>query len=182
MKGYTDKSFSSIPSKGFADEQLLISQRDSGYKRLVENEAESLLTKIGIRSEFPDWKKNCQRWFVAKLIPKILEDNMTNIKELNRIIGYFDKRLHEYEFILKLDQGQRTENISQKSYSPLITIDDLLNYEESVQKGGPLWPSSQLTLPDIARAHQDLSFLMRTRRQLERYFEIEGFRNFEVRQ
>ena len=170
-----------MPSKGFTDEQLLITQRDSNYKRLAESEAENLLMKLGIRSEFPDWKKNCQRWFIAKLIPKVLEDNMINIKELNRIIGYFDKRLHEYEFILKLDQGQRAENISQKSYSPLITIDELLNYEESVQKGGPLWPSTQLSMHDIGRAHQDLNFLMRTRRQLERYFEIEGFRNFEVR-
>ena len=170
-----------MPSKGFSDEQLLITQRDSSYKRLAESEAENLLTKLGIRSEFPEWKKNCQRWFINKLIPKILDDNISNIKELNRIIGYFDKRLHEYEFILKLDQGQRTENISQKTYSPLITIDELLNYEESVAKGGPLWPSTQLSLPDIARAHQDLSFLMKTRRQLERYFEIEGFRNFEVR-
>ena len=140
-----------------------------------------MLTKLNISSEFREWNKNCQRWFSAKLIPKILEANISNTRELNRIIGYFDKRLFEYEYILKLDQGRSTENIPQKSVSSVITIDELLNYESSFRTGGSIWPYTHLTTADVTRAHQDLMNLVQQRKQLEKSFEIEGFKTFDVR-
>ncbi len=172
-----------MPLKLLGDEQDFPLRADQSYIKSVEEEANQTLKNLKITIEFPEWKKNCQRWFFARLIPKILDDNISNIKELNRTITYFDKNLYEFEYIMKLEQQQsRNDSIpQQRSTVPLITIDELLNYEESVQKGGPLWPSTQLSLSDIARAHQDISFLVKMRRQLERYFEIPGFRTFEVR-
>jgi len=183
MRGQPGKNMNQMPGKLLGDEQEFPLRADQSYIKSVEEEANNCLKNLKITMEFPEWKKNCQRWFFARLIPKILDDNISNIKELNRTITYFDKNLYEFEYIMKLEQQQsRSDSIpQQRSTVPLITIDELLNYEESVHKGGPLWPSSQLSLTDIARAHQDISFLVRIRRQLERYFEISGFRTFEVR-
>lgn len=179
------KPYSYMEGRSLIDEQFGGTSRETTMQLQNEKEAaEEQLVKLKIISQFHDWKKNCQRWFQARLIPKILDSNITNIKELNRIIGYFDKRLYEYEFILKLDQGRTAENIGQKPTSTIINminIDELLNYETSFRTGGPLWPSTQLSASDIHRAHQDLIHLVQTRRQLEKYFEIPGFRPFEVR-
>lgn len=162
------------------DEQFSLLSRDLGPKQSADKEDE-LLVKLNISSEFHEWNKNCQRWFIMKLIPSILDANISNTKELNRIIGYFDKRLYEYEYILKLDQGRTTENIPQKSFSSIITIDELIAYEASVRNNGSIWPYNHLTTADVNRAHLDIMQLVQQRKQLEKSFEIDGFRTFEVR-
>jgi hypothetical protein len=147
-----------------------------------EEAAKKYLVELNIRlPEFMKWKENCQRWFTERLIPMILEENLKNIKELNKILQYFGKRLHEYEGILKIDQARGSDPISQRPDQQNITIDELLTYEASVRKGGPLWTSSQLNSMDVPRANQDLLYHIWYRRIQEKYFEIEGFKTFEIR-
>jgi len=136
--------------------------------------------KIGI-PEFTKWKENCQRWFTERLIPMILNQNSKNLKDINKILGYFDKRLNEYETILKIDQASTSDPISQRSYSQLLTIDDLLSYETSCRKGGPMWTSAYLSHHDATLANEDLLNLIRFRRDQEKYFDIEGFKISEIR-
>lgn len=161
---------------------------EGGYTPLIEMDeekdeaAKKCLTELSIRMpEFMKWTENCQRWFTERLIPLILDENLKNIKEINKILQYFDKRLHEYEGILKIDQARASDPVSQKSFDQLITIDELLNYESSFRKGGPMWQSSQLNSTDNARANQDLLYHVWYRRQQEKYFEIEGFKTYEIR-
>jgi hypothetical protein len=86
------------------------------------------------------WKENCQRWFSNFLIQVTIDANFQNIKELNKILGYYDKRLAEYETILSLDQGRNIDpSNTRDSQLSLITLDELFTYQKIVKKGGEYW-------------------------------------------
>ena len=141
-------------------------------KRIIEN-----LKTIGISDNrnFLKWCENVQRWFGQVLVPQVVDQNMSNIKELNKTLSHFDKRLYEYEIILHFDQALVSDGMQKNSTSSVVTIDELMNYDSSVRRGGPMWNSSRLSPKDSHEANRYLFTLIYQRHSLEQYFKLDHF-------
>ncbi len=130
---------------------------------------------------FEGYMKNSQRWLSECIINRIVSENIKNIKELNRIIEHFGRRLYEYEQILKYDyRTMSAENPNVKNDNIGVTIDDLMMYQSNVKRGGAIW---QLThnVKNPEDVYQDFEKHIRIQLELEQYLSISGFRTVDTR-
>ena len=124
------------------------------------------------------------------MIELILKASDENLRDLNSKLGAFGRILDEYEILAyRREEGTLLDTLQQPWRPPVgnnfykpVTLDELINYEYSLQRGGPFWNLANPTKQEEAlKIHNELRTLIKKRIYLENYFEIAGFRTTDTR-
>ena len=180
-------------SPGIFGSHLYNLQNDDPFKSkllgILENKqfrCEERLKRLKISfSDFDKWKENCQRWFFTHLLPSIISQNLMNLQELNNSLIIFGRKLYEYECLHQF-AGQG-DNIlyGQNNNLQKVTIDQVIKYDEMLNLGGSIWnPNnypSNFQRDELQKYHNQLRNNIEKRKELDSFFEIEGYQIYEIR-
>ena len=147
--------------------------------------AEERLKRLKISfSDCDKWKENCQRWFITHLLPSIISQNLMNLQELNNSLMIFGRKLYEYECLHQLATSNGNNLGGKDNSLQKVTIDDVLQYEEMLKLGGSIWNPTNpnnFRRDDLQKYHNQLISNIKKRRELDTFFEIEGYLIYEIR-
>jgi hypothetical protein len=133
------------------------------------------INALGIRNKINKWIENCRNWFFKSLLTKVINDNVNNINNLDKVLTlHFGRKLNERELISGM--GYLPRDPKGDESLTFTTIDDIISYEGSTEKNGYFWPvRSKVSREETDKIHEELNRCIKERLRLERYFRIKNY-------